>query len=649
MCGIAGVLAARGGADVGRNIDRMLGKIAHRGPDAEGVWREPAGGLVLGHRRLSILDLSPEGRQPMVSACGRFVISFNGEVYNYRALRATLSQRGHKFKGESDTEVLLATISEWGVEPALGRLNGMFAFAVWDSRDKTLYLARDRIGEKPLYYGIVADSLVFASELKSLCAYQEFKKIVNRDALCCYLRYNYIPAPYCIYQGIYKLTPGTVLVIPQGRIELRRPKPYWTLAGALGESAPAKRKKPEGALEELHDLLRDAVKCRMYSDVPLGAFLSGGIDSTLIVALMQEHTALPVKTFTIGFDEPRFDEAPFARRIAGHLGTDHTELRVTADEARDVIPSLPEIFDEPFSDSSQIPTLLVSKLARQGVTVALSGDGGDELFGGYNRYFWGVRIWNYLRFVPLCSRRAVQQLLSSISPLRWDRFFQRVYPFLPRALRLPLIGDKLHKLAQVLPLRTPREMYYCLVSHWQDPASVVLGSREPGTLLTDSSVLDSLPIDSFAEQMMFMDTLTYLPDDILTKVDRASMCFGLEARVPFLDPRVIEYAWQLPLNLKMRKKRGKWILRELLARYVPSGFFERPKQGFAVPIGSWLRGPLRQWGESLLDETRLKNEGYLDPGIIRRHWDEHLQGHRNWQYHLWDILMFQAWLERWIK
>ena len=641
MCGLAGFFDASGRRDdaaLTATVAAMTDSLRHRGPDDGGVWVEAAAGIALGHRRLSIVDLSPAGHQPMVSADGRFVIAYNGEIYNTEELRAELP--GIPWRGHSDTEVLLEGCAAWGVAATARRLIGMFAFALWDRRERMLWLARDRLGIKPLYYGRFGDVFLFGSELKALRAHGEWPVEVERDALAAFLRHNYVPAPRSIYRGVAKLPPGTVLrVQPGGEPRLEA---FWSL-GEVAHAGIADRSTMSDAeaADRLDALLRDAIGRRMVADVPLGAFLSGGVDSSAVVALMQAQSDRPVKTFTIGFHERGYDEARHAKAVAAHLGTEHTELYVEPSHALDIIPKLAEWYDEPFADSSQIPTFLVSEMTRRHVTVALSGDGGDELFAGYNRYFWGEALWRRLGRLPGGARRAGAGLLTALPPSAWDRLFAAV----PVRLRPPQAGDKLHKLADVLRLPDQAALYRRLVSHWEEPASLVPGASEAGIpwdLMADPKMPD------FVERMQRLDTVTYLPDDILTKVDRASMAVALEARVPLLDHRVVEFAWRLPMTQKIRGGDGKWLLRQVLHRYVPRELIERPKMGFGVPIDVWLRGPLRDWAEALLDERRLRAEGFLDPAPIRRRWAEHLSGARNWQYPLWDVLMFQAWRERWL-
>jgi asparagine synthase (glutamine-hydrolysing) len=649
MCGICGFIDPEMSRERALDVLRsMAGTLRHRGPDDHGQWHDGRNGVGLSHRRLSIIDLSPEGHQPMQSASGRYVIVYNGEIYNHADLKAELDSlpMPPSWRGHSDTEVMLAAFERWGLEEAVKRFAGMFAFAVWDRDEETLHLVRDRLGEKPLYYGRSGRTLFFASELKALRAHPSWRGNIDRNALCLYLRYSYVPAPYSIYGDVRKLPPGTILSLKptSAALQVPNPSPYWTIRAVAekGMSTPYPGDDRQ-AEQELDERLRHVIRQQMVSDVPLGAFLSGGVDSSTVVAIMQAVSGCPVKTFTIGFREHAYDEAVHARRVARHLGTEHTELYVTPDEALEVIPQIPSLYDEPFADSSQIPTCLVSELARRHVTVSLSGDGGDEAFGGYVRYFWVMRLWDRVRAIPTGLRALLGEILTAVPPRHWDRVLGALRPILPGSFEQTTPGDKLHKLARVLAARDPGEMYVGLVSNWKRPADVVLGAAEPTTPATDRSQWADLP--GFIDQMMYLDALTYLPDDILVKVDRAAMGRSLETRVPFLDHRLVEFAWRLPPAMKIRNGEGKWLLRQVLARYVPRELIERPKSGFAVPIDAWLRGPLREWADALLDTRRIREDSFFDSGRIRACWAEHLDGSRNRQHSLWAILMFQAWLD----
>ncbi len=618
----------------------MNDTIAHRGPDGDGVWVDKAAGVALAHRRLAIVDLSPLGRQPMVSADGRWVIAYNGEIYNFQDLRAELATQGSVFRGHSDTEVLVEAVAAWGVEATARRLIGIFAFALWDRQERVLHLARDHVGVKPLYWARFGDTLLFGSQIKALRAHPAFRAEVDRDALAAYARFAYVPAPHSIHKGVYKLEPGCILTF-RGLAAPERTV-YWSLAGVVrGGMSDRLDLSDEEATDQLEALLSDAIGRQMMADVPLGAFLSGGVDSSTVVALMQARSTRPVRSFTIGFSEAGYDESADALAVARHLGTDHTALTVESQHALSVIPRLAEYYDEPFADSSQIPTFLVSELTRRSVTVALSGDGGDELFAGYRRYTLGSRLWRMMGRIPARGRSAAANLIRAVPPQRWDALLGRL-PGMPR-----LVGDSVHKLAGILAAADSDALYRGLVSQWPDPEALVLGSREPRGLLWDESAAGVAP--DFVERMQYLDTATYLPDDILTKVDRASMAVGLEARVPLLDHRILEFAWRLPPSQKIRAGRGKHLLRQVLYRHVPRALIERPKMGFAVPIDGWLRGPLRDWAEDLLDERRLREDGLLDVASVRQTWAEHLSGRRNWQHRLWVVLMFQAWKAHWDK
>ena len=651
MCGLAGFYESFPQTDASglcKLVRRMADTIRHRGPDNAGEWAEARSGIAFGFRRLAILDLTPGGHQPMESASGRYVIAFNGEVYNYRLLRSELEAAGLApvFRGGSDTEVMLACVEAWGLDAAVRKFGGMFAFALWDRRERVLHLVRDRVGVKPLYYGRCGTTFLFGSELKALRAHPAFDAPVDRDALALYLQFGYVPAPHSIYRGIRKLAPGTILSLPAEAKEIPAPVMYWSArnAAADGIAHPFSGSEQE-AQEQLNVLLRDAIGLRMIADVPVGVFLSGGVDSSLIAALMQAQSSRPVKSFSIGFRESGHNEAHHAERVACHLKTDHTELYVTPQEAMSVIPALPTCYDEPFADASQIPYYLVCQLARKQVTVALSGDGGDELFGGYTRYFAGSKLWNRMRRVPRPLRQMAALGLMAVPPPLWDTLGRN-------ALATP--GDKIGKMAKVLSERNADGVYRGLVSHWNAAHDLVIGAQKTvfgqdnlsrlaaaGVSESEGAGRDSA---NFTERMMYFDLMTYLPDDILVKGDRASMSVALEAREPLLDHRLVEFAWKLPLSMKIQQGQGKVLLRKVLYEYVPQEMIERPKMGFGVPIDSWLRGPLRDWAEDLLSPARLNAEGYLDPAPIRKKWAEHLSGRRNWQYHIWDILMFQAWL-----
>jgi asparagine synthase (glutamine-hydrolysing) len=643
MCGLTGFWSTHTTQDAFAIATGMASRIAHRGPDDEGCWVDVDAGIALAHRRLSIVDLSPMGHQPMMSSSGRFLIAFNGEIYNHRELRRELAhdaRLGAALRGQSDTEVMLAAIETWGLRRALDRFVGMFAFALWDRRERELSLVRDRLGVKPLYYGWTGGTLVFGSELKALAAHPDFDATINRDAVALLLRYAYIPAPHSIYARIQKVIPGTML-------RIRAPHPaavsvatYWSAddVSANGLAHPFTG-SPEEAAGEVERLLRDAVGLRMIADVPLGAFLSGGIDSSTVTALMQAQSTRPVRTFTIGSFDADCDEASAARAVAQHLGTDHTELYVSPHDAVDAIPQMPSIYDEPFADPSQVPTYLLSRLTRQHVTVALSGDGGDELFAGYNRHVWGPRIWSALQRMPSGLRAGSARGLTAISPQAWTTGFQTVQKFLPARWRHRAAGDKLHKLARILSAPTAEQFYVLLASRWHNPTDAVRDASEPAPEATAPAAFHDL-----ATRMLYLDLVTYLPDDILAKVDRATMACGLEAREPLLDHRLVEFAWRLPMGMKIRGGESKWPLRQTLYKFVPKQLVERAKSGFGLPIGTWLRGPLRPWAEDLLSTRRLAADGFFNPDVIHQKWSDHLSGRTNCQDELWAVLMFQAWL-----
>ena len=647
MCGLTGGWSRQRFGDLQDALPRMTDALVHRGPDDDGHWLDEEAGIGLGHRRLAIVDLSPAGHQPMVSASGRWVIAYNGEIYNHPELREDLEATGKApaWRGHSDTETLLAAVEAWGVPEALARCAGMFAFALWDRQERALWLARDRFGEKPLYYGWNRGVFLFGSELKALRAFPGFNASVDRRALGLFLSHNAVPAPFSIYQGISKLLPGHWLKLDLATLdrgEVPAPEIYWSASEVARNGIENRFSGSESeATDALERLLRNAVGRQMVADVPLGAFLSGGIDSSVVVAMMQAQSSIPVRTFSIGFDEAKYNEAEHAAAVARHLGTDHTELYVTPEDALSMIPRLPHMYDEPFSDASQVPTALVAQMARQHVTVALSGDGGDELFGGYVRYFFAARMWRGLQHVPLPVRKAVSAGITAIPLGAWDRLHQLASPVIPSHRRLSLPGDKVHKGAGVLAASSARDLYRGLITQWK-----------PGELLGEAMqqpVRFGPPRDgempTLAEHMMLEDACHYMPDDNLVKVDRAAMACSLETRVPLIDHNVFEFAWSLPLDYKIKGGKGKHVLRQVLYRHVPEALIERPKMGFGVPIGDWLKGPLKEWAATLLDPGRLRAEGFFNPDPITRKWNEHLAGKRSWTGHLWSVLMFQAWLD----
>ena len=638
MCGIAGFVNHKrrfAPDEIGAIAARMAGRLAHRGPDDRGVWADAEAGVGLGHTRLAIIDLSAAGAQPMVSRCGRFVLSYNGEVFNAPELRAALEEKGRVFRGHSDTEVMVEGFAVWGVRETVERLIGMFAFAAFDRSTRTLTLGRDRLGIKPLYWGRIDGSLVFASELKALAAFPEWKGEIDREALAAYLRYGYVPTPMSIYRDVHKLAPGTLLAC--GADGEAGTTTYWSLEEVARRGQANLLDVSDSEAEaEVETLLADAVRRRMVADVPLGMFLSGGIDSSTIAALMQANSARPVRTFSIGFREKGYDEAADAKRVAAHLGTEHTELYVAAAEARAVIPKLPQIYDEPFADPSEIPTYLVSEMTRNHVTVALSGDGGDEVFAGYNRYLQGLALAKASRRLPHAVRAGLAAAIHSVPPGAWDRLFG----VLPASVRPRLAGEKMHKFAAVLP-KDRADFYEGLIAQGDGAEALVLGGEERGAKGEDAGEPEAFADD--IAWMQYRDAKGYLPDDILTKVDRASMAVSLEVRVPFLDHRLVELSWRLPLKFKVRGGTGKWILRQIAYKYVPRHLLERPKMGFAVPIDEWLRGPLKEWAGDLLSPQALDRAGLLDSAPVARKWAEHQAGTRNWQNFLWTVLMFEVW------
>jgi asparagine synthase (glutamine-hydrolysing) len=654
MCGITGCLSPDhrlGDAELLGIAQRMADTLYRRGPDSSGTWCDSEAGVAFGHRRLSIIDLSREGHQPMVSASGRFVITYNGEIYNFLSLRRELEAVGCAFGGHSDTEVLLAAIDAWGLDAALPKVAGMFAFGLWDRKSRTLHLVSDRMGKKPLYYGWAGRHLLFASELKAFYEHPGFVPEINRGAQVLFLRHGYIPAPHSIYRGVFKLPAAAHLTLVAQREALQdidlcdRVRFYWSARGVAerGLAEPLALSEEE-AIDHVDRLIGEVVRVRMVADVPLGALLSGGIDSSMVVASMQQHASRPVRTFSIGFLERGYDEAANAAAVAHHLGTDHTDLYVTPEQAQSVIPRLPEIYDEPFADRSQIPTFLVAQLARQHVTVALSGDGGDEVFGGYNRHFYAPWLWHHFRPWPQAIRKRLAALITAVPPRGWDTAAEYLYRLLPRSSRQPTPGYRLHKLAGLIVVDSPQAMYSRLTSYWRERPPVLDGNG------TAEIVPQAIPHGAdFAHAMMYLDEVRYLPDDILVKVDRASMAVSLEVRAPLLDHRLVEFAWRLPGAMKVRQRQGKWILRQVLQRYVPPQLVARPKQGFGVPIDAWLRGPLRDWAEALLHPDRLRREGFFAPAQIRAAWTEHLGGAHDLGEDIWTVLMFQAWQERWLR
>jgi asparagine synthase (glutamine-hydrolysing) len=648
MCGIAGFVSPSGfGLDSARSaLQAMSVEIRHRGPDDAGEWLDPSAGVALAHRRLSIVDLSPAGHQPMHSACGRYVVVFNGEIYNAPDLRRLLEAQSlaPDWKGHSDTEVMLAAFSAWGIDATIRKLNGMFAIALWDKRERILTLVRDRLGKKPLYYARVGGSFVFGSELKAMCRFADWDSTVDRAALALYMRYGYIPAPWTIYSAAKKVPAGAILTLHGGDIASARIEQYWSplVAAERGLADPLVGSEEE-ALAQVEAVLADAVRIRSVADVPVGVFLSGGIDSSLVAALMQTHSSQRIRTFSIGFRESEFDEAPFAQTIARHLGTDHTELYVSAQDALDVVPLLPRIYDEPFADPSEVPTYLVSKLARAHVTVALAGDGGDEVFCGYGRYFLGAQRWSRLRKVPIAARRACAALLRNVPAPAWQAAAAVL------GLRRPSHGPssplptRALGLADLLSAETRHDIGGFMMSVWRRPEEVVRDSREPLSTYLDSRAASVTP--TVEEMMMLSDLLQYLPDDILVKTDRASMAVALEVRAPLLDYRLVELSWRLPLRMKRSDGKGKLPLRRLLEKHVPAALFDRPKMGFGIPLETWLRGPLQDWAEALLAPRRLEDDGLFDVTKVRERWVAHRSGVHNWSPHLWHVLMVQAWLD----
>jgi asparagine synthase (glutamine-hydrolysing) len=650
MCGIVGFINCKNYRrdDSVSIIHKMNKSLNHRGPDDEGIWVDQDYGIAFGHRRLSVIDVSRGGAQPMVSSNGRFIISYNGEVYNYKKIKKKLEENGKPIllKGRSDTEIILAAIERWGMRDSLSLFVGMFAFALWDRKLNTLSLARDRFGEKPLYYGIQKNTFMFSSELNALKNHPEFLKQIDRNVIPLLLRHNCIPAPYSIYKGIYKLKPGHIIEI-QFNYETHisklkvKSKSYWEINDNDENETNTFVSSTDRALSELDRLLNISIKGQRISDVPLGVFLSGGVDSSIIAAIAQSQSKNAIKTFTIGNHDMRYNEAGHAKKISQYLGTDHTELYISPNDALDLVPKLGAIYDEPFSDSSQIPTYLISKLAREQVTVALSGDGGDEIFGGYNRYTWVPKIWEKIKYIHPSLRESISKTLRRLP----YSDLNNLYGFINSNFwnnDLPIdFGERIHKFAEVLPMKSPMDIYYTLCSHWKNPENVTINCTEYSTRLSKLKNNKSTP--NISEYMMLMDIVTFLPDDILVKVDRASMANSLEVRAPFLDHRVFNFAKNLPTNMKFQNSENKWLLRQLLYNYIPKKLLVQRKMGFSIPIGEWLRGPLRVWAEHHLNESRLAQDGYFDKKQVKQMWQEHLTGRYNWQYQLWDILMFQSW------
>ena len=656
MCGFAGFITRPNlkRECLESRVEAMNKTIAARGPDDAGVWVDPDAGIALGHRRLSIIDLSPMGRQPMVSRSGQYVIAFNGEIYNYQDLARILEKKGYSWRGHSDTEVLLAAFECWGIKETLEQCNGMFALALWDQKKRTIFLARDRMGQKPLYYGFNNGILFFGSQIKAFCAHPEFKPEIDPAVMPLFLKYSYIPTPYSIYKNIKKLSAAHFLEISRSDMaesSLKEETSYWNLAQVAEDGINHPMTGSEAQMmDSLEKILQESVSRRMLSDVPLGAFLSGGIDSSLIVALMQKNHRIPVKTFSIGFNEKGYDEAEQAKRVAHHLGTDHTELYATPKEAMDLIPDLPDLFDEPFADSSQIPVSLISLLTKKYVTVALSGDGGDELFAGYNRHFWGRSVWETMEQYPWFMKKGARYLMKALRPEQWDRLFDSGSRFVPEKFRQSNPGAKIAKLSGLITARTREEFYTLLTAWWPDPGSIILnktqGQQAPQH---GAKSKDPANFSDFTQLMQYWDMQTYLCDDIMTKVDRTSMGASLEVRSPFLDHNVVAFSWRIPIQYKISKTQGKLILKNCLYRFLPPSLVDQPKKGFQIPLDQWLRGPLRQWAEEMLNPLRLKNQGFFNVKEVRELWGLHLSGKQNYQYQIWNILMFQAWVEAYGK
>jgi asparagine synthase (glutamine-hydrolysing) len=646
MCGITGIFLPGRDCHFRDELSKMAVTISNRGPDDHGCWYDEKQGIGFAHRRLSIIDLSKSGQQPMESYSKRYVIVFNGEIYNYKELKKDLETESINWRGSSDTEIMLAAIDCWGLPKAVSKFNGMFAFALWDKKKLVLSLCRDRLGIKPLYYARIKNGLLFASEIKAIKACSEYRADINITALGSYLKYHYIPEPDTIFKDTWKLKPGNIIQFSSLDIKnnmIRSPEIYWDIQKIAHENQKKTfRGTDKDAIDELDDLLNDSVNKRMISDVPLGAFLSGGIDSSVVVSIMQAQTSQKINTFTIGSHEDGYDEGGYAKKIASYLGTNHTELYIDQKDAINVIPKLSSLYDEPFSDASQIPLFLVSKLAREHVTVSLSGDGGDELFGGYNRHFLIPRIWKKIGKINPGPRKLIAGFLQSLSPVKLNDLFYKINKLIPLIKKIDRAGDKIHKFSEILHLENPEAIYESLCSNWKNPEKILNGCEHG---IDSKTIRPDIQSFDISHRTMFWDLTTYLPGDILTKLDRATMGVSLEGRVPILDHRIVEFAWSLPLKMKIRNNRGKWVLRQVLDRYLPREFVDRPKSGFDIPMDTWLRRDLRDWVETLLNRKRLEAEGFFNADIIRTVWKEHLSGKTNQQYQLWNILMFQSWLE----
>jgi len=643
MCGISGFVIQNRNLSYDPNavIKKMNQAIFHRGPDANGFWKDRDGKVFLGHDRLSILDLSSSGSQPMISKTTRYSIVFNGEIYNHIRLRKLVNINNNSWNGTSDTETLLACIESWGLNKTLQNIKGMFAFALYDNKNKILSLARDRMGEKPLYYGCFKDTLIFSSELKAIKAHPNFENEIDRNSLSLYFKYNYLPAPFSIYKGVKKLMPGSYIDFDLkenlSKSMSKNHNFYWSLQNKRNDVSKFDGNYDDAKIK-LEELLLQSVSDQMISDVPIGAFLSGGIDSSLIVSMMQKISTNPINTFSIGFKEKRYNEAVYSKEIAKYLNTNHTELYLSPADIMDEVDNLANIYDEPFSDSSQLPTYLLCKMTSKSVKVSLSGDAGDELFGGYNRYLWTKRIWSAIKFMPPILRKKFSNQVQNISPRQWDRFIGRIF-------KTPFLGDKMHKVSNIIPLDSPEAIYDSLISHWEEPINLVNDSDNSFYNRYTTNINKKDTSISLEDYMMLSDMENYLPNDILVKVDRAAMASSLETRVPFLDRDIIEFSLSLPKDYKVRNGVGKPLLREILNNYLPRNLIDRPKMGFGVPIDEWLRGPLKEWASDLIDEKKIKEQGYLNFSLIEKKWQEHISGSRNWHHHLWDVLVFQMWLE----